>query len=196
MGDAMKKIAERGGFGTQERFNGGEGVGGVAFDHVAGESEGGGGEAEDGNGGTEFAGDTANGLGKKGGFTLGIEESQFGYVGFGADRLGEVGTGVAKFEWKAHGFGGDENVGEYDDGVDAETAEGLEGDFGGEIGRFANLEKGMVCADSTVLGQIAAGLAHHPYGDPRQGIATAGAEEEVFAVERNGFRGHVVQREG
>ena len=52
---------------------------------------------------------------------------------------GKIGAGVAQFEFQAHGFGGDQNVGEDDDGVDAEQAKGLQRDFDGEIWSLANL---------------------------------------------------------
>ena len=98
---------------------------------------------------------------------------------------------MAEFEFEAHGFGGDEDVGENDDGVNAEEAKGLERDLDGEVGRFANLKKCVICADGAILGEIAAGLAHHPDGEARECFAAAGAEEEVFSIKRSRVCGHL-----
>src|SRR5208282_354818 len=164
----MEEIAKGGGFAEKETFYRGEAFFGAAFDHVAGECPGSGGKTEDGNGGADFADDAANGFGEEGGFDFGVEKLEFLDIALRADRLGQVGAGIAEFELESHGFGGDENVGEDDDGVHAEQAKGLKGDFNGEIGRLTNLQKGVVCANGAVFGEVAAGLAHHPDGKARE----------------------------
>jgi hypothetical protein len=40
----------------------------------------------------------------------------------------------------------------------------------------------MLGADFAVFGKVAAGLAHHPDGEARNGFAAASAEEELFAA--------------
>jgi len=192
--DAVEKFAERSGLAAQESFDGGESVAGAAFDHIAGERPRGGGEAENRDGRAELAGYAADGFGQEGGFEFGVEDSEFGDVGGGTYRLGEIGAGVTELELQAHGFGRDENVGENDNGINAEAAEGLEGDLGGEVGSFADFEKRMIGANGAVFGKVAASLAHHPDRNMREGFAAAGAEKQLFAIER-GFRGHRVPRQ-
>lgn len=109
----------------------------------------------------------------------------------GTDGFGQIGAGVAEFELEAHGFGGDENVRKDDDGVDAEEAKRLQRDFDGEVGRLANFQKRVICADGAVFGEVAAGLPHHPDRKARKSFAAAGTEEEVLAIERHGSRGHL-----
>lgn len=54
----------------------------------------------------------------------------------------------------------------------------------------------MVGADGAVFGEVAAGLAHHPDGETGSCFAAAGAEEEVFSIERKGLiRGHASELE-
>ena len=177
LGDAMQEFAKGGGFAKEETFYGGEAFFGAAFDHVAGESPGSGGKAQNGNRVPDFANDATNGFGEEAGLDFWVEEFQLFDLAFGANGIGEIGAGVAEFELEAHGFGGDEDVGEDDDGVDAELAKGLKRDFDGEIGRFADFEEGVICADGAVFGEITASLTHHPHGKARESFATAGAPE-------------------
>ncbi len=95
----------------------------------------------------------------------------------GADGVRQVWSGVAELELQAHGFSGDEDVRENDDGVDTKPSEGLEGNFNGEIRRFANLEECMLCAKFTIFGEVAPCLSHHPDGESRNGLSAASAKE-------------------
>ena len=121
----MEEVAKSGGFAEKETLYGGEAFLRAAFDHVTGQSPGCGGEAQNGNGRAYFANDAPNGFGEEAGVDFRVEEFEFLDVALGANRLGQVGTGVAEFECEAHSFGGDEDVRENDDGVDAEEAKGL-----------------------------------------------------------------------
>ena len=67
-------------------------------------------------------------------------------------RRGEVDVMVMDLSMPEHG------------GVDAVAAHGLERDLGGEVGAQAGLDHADALADSPVLGQRAARLAHEPYG--------------------------------
>jgi hypothetical protein len=127
---------------------------------------------------------------------LGIEDAKLFDVGFGANGFGEIGPFVFQFEVETHGLGGDEDVRENDNGVDAQAAERLDGDFQGEIGSLANLQEGVFSPDFAVLRKVSAGLAHHPDGETRDGFAAAGAEEEFFSGEIAGSLGSHMMRAG
>lgn len=163
----------------------------MTFDHVAGQSPRRGGKAEDGNIGTSVFHRAAKGFYQEASFDFGVEEVEFFHVGFSANRFGEVWTFVLEFESEAHGFGRDENVRKDNDGINVEATQRLDGDLECQIGSFANFQKRMFCADFAVFGKIAAGLAHHPDGEARNGLAAAGAQEKLLAGERVGLGRHV-----
>jgi ABC-type uncharacterized transport system YnjBCD ATPase subunit len=116
------------------------------------------------------------------------------HIGFSANGLREIRTFIFEFEGETHSFSGNENIGKDDDGVDVEATEGLDGDFERQIGILANFQKRMLCANYAVFGEIAASLAHHPDGKARNGLATAGTEEELLAGNGAGLGGHVKDR--
>ena len=167
--------------GVEKAFYGGEAFLGAAFDHVTGEGPGRSGETENGDVRARIANGAAKRFHEKAGFDFWIEDAEFFYIGFAANGFGKIGAFVLKFEGKAHGFGGDQDVREDDDGIDAEAAERLDGDLERQVGGLADLEEGVLGADFAVFGKIAAGLAHHPDGEARNGFAAASAEEEFFA---------------
>ena len=83
----------------------------------------------------------------------------------------------------AERVGNDQNVREDDRGVEIEAADRLQGDFGGEFRREAQIEKApRLGAHFAVFRQIAAGLPHHP--DRRHRLAAAGKhlEERFFGL--------------
>lgn len=180
-GDFLQEFAKDFGLGVEKIFYGGEAFLGAAFDHVTGESPGRSGKTENGNVRASIANGAAKRLHQKAGFDFGIEDAKFFYISFGANGFGKIGAFVFKLESKAHGFGGDEDVREDDDGIDAESAKRLDGDFERQIGGLADLEEGMLGANFAVFGKVAAGLAHHPDGEARNGFAAASAEEEFLA---------------
>lgn len=53
----------------------------------------------------------------------------------------------------------------------------------------------MLGADGAVLGEVAAGLAHHPHGNARRRFSATGAEEQVLSIERQGAVGHLLPEE-
>ena len=73
----------------------------------------------------------------------------------------------------------DEDVAEDDRGVHAEDVHRLQRHLDGQLGRAHHREEVGALAHRAVLGQIAAGLAHHPHGRPLDRLAPAGAEEEI-----------------
>src|SRR5271163_3199897 len=93
--DAMEEIAEGRGFAEEKTFNGGEAFFGAAFDHVAGQSPGRGGKAQNGNRGPDFPDDAAYGFGEEPGVDFRVEEFELFDVAFGANGFGQVGAGVA-----------------------------------------------------------------------------------------------------
>ena len=70
----------------------------------------------------------------------------------GADRFRENGARLGELEGRSHGLGEEEDVIEYDDGVEREAAVGLEGDLDGEIG-VEHILEGMLLPESPVLGK-------------------------------------------
>ncbi len=87
-----------------------------------------------------------------------------------------------ELEVEAHGGEGKQEVGEDDGGVDTEALGGGDGDFGGDVGRAADVEEGVVLADGHVLRHVAAGLAEEPDGRAVDGLAEAGAHEAAAAL--------------
>ena len=82
----------------------------------------------------------------------------------------------------AHGLRDDEDVAEDDRGVDAEQIHRLQGDLDGQLRRTHHGEEVGALPHRAILGEVAAGLAHHPDRGPLHGLALAGAEEEIVHV--------------
>jgi hypothetical protein len=185
-GDALKKFAKNAGLFIEEILYGRKAFLGAAFDHVAREGPGRSGEAENGDLRTCGPDGAAKSFHQKTGFGFGIEDAKFFYVRRRANGFGKIRAFVFKFECEPHRFGGDQNIREDDDGVYAKTAEGLQGDFDGEIGGLADFQERVLCAELAIFRKVAAGLAHHPNGEPGNRLASAGAEKEFFPSERGG----------
>lgn len=195
LGDAREQLAENFGLVVEETFDRGEAFFGAALDHVAGEGPGGGGETQNGNvGADEFNGAT-EGFHEEASFFLRIKNVEFFYIAFGANGMGEIGTGILQFKSKAHGFGGDEDVGENNDGVDAESAEGLKGNFDSQVGSLANLQERVLSSDFAVLGEVSASLAHHPNREARHRFAAAGAQKQLFTGNTRVLTAHRYMRQ-
>src|SRR5216683_3008512 len=173
LSDAMEECAEELRLVVEETLDGGESFLSLAFHHITGKGPRSTGKAQDGNFGTDGFHDTTDGFGKKGRFFLWVENLEAVDVQLGAHRIRQVRAGVTEFQRQAHGFSGNQNVRENDDGIDAQPAKGLDGNFDGKLGGLANLKECMLCADFAVFGEIAACLAHHPYGNTRQNLSAA-----------------------
>ena len=78
----------------------------------------------------------------------------------------------------AEGPGNHQDVAEKDGGVEAVAADGLEGDFRGELRGCAEAhEVPGVSADFAVFGEVASGLAHEPERRRPHSLSTQHAEE-------------------
>ncbi|MFM1942902.1 MAG: hypothetical protein RI897_1884 [Verrucomicrobiota bacterium] len=62
-----------------------------------------------------------------------------------------------------------------------EATDGLEGDFGGEVGGLDELDESVFFLEGAVFGEGAAGLAHEPDGGAVDGLGVQGAEETIPA---------------
>ena len=94
-----------------------------------------------------------------------------GLVDHGALALREL-------ERRAHRLERQQDVREEDRRVDPE-AQRLQRDLHGQLRRLAELEQRARLAQLAVLGHVAPGLPHEPHGRSLDGLAPAGAQEEV-----------------
>ena len=101
----------------------------------------------------------------------------------GANRRSDDRARIAQFDGRAHRFGGNQNIGKYDDGIDAQATVGLQRNLRRELGRLGHFEKGVLFAQRAILGQITPGLAHHPHRHAGNGFAAAGPQEERRAAD-------------
>ena len=126
-------------------------AGGAAFDHVGGDSEGGSGEADERGVAEHF-------YGGGDGFADGVEVAVFEF-GQGA-HLVEGAYGLVEYgaltghdvDVDARELHGDDDVGEEDAGVDLVAADGLHGDFCGELGGEACVQHGDAFTYLAVFG--------------------------------------------
>src|SRR6266849_9744609 len=173
----MEECAEDLWLVVEETLDGGESFLSLAFHHITGKGPRSTGKAQDGNFGTDGFHDTADGFGKKGRFFLWVENLEAVDVQLGAHRIRQVWAGVAEFQLQSHGFSRNQNVRENDDGINAQPAKGLDGNFDGKLGRLANLKECVLGTNFAVFGEIAACLAHHPHGNAGKDLPAAGAKE-------------------
>src|SRR5207245_7486528 len=99
---------------------------GLAFHHVAGESPGSTGKSQNGDFRPDGFYDSPNGLGEEAGLGFRVKELQPLDIQLGADWIWQVWARVAEFQLQAHGFGGNQDVRENDDGIDTEPAKWLD----------------------------------------------------------------------
>lgn len=173
----MEQFPEDLRFVVEEAFDRGKTFFGAALDHVAGEGPGGSGKAQDGNVGPNVIYGATQGFHQEAGFFLGIKDVEFFYIGFRSNWLRKIRTCVLEFEGEAHGFGRNQDIGEDNDGIDAETAEGLKGHFDGQFGSLTYLQKRVLSADFAILGEVAASLAHHPNREAGDRLAATGPQK-------------------
>ena len=84
-------------------------------------------------------------------------------------------------ERDAHRLERQEQVGKQDGGVDLDATQGLQGDFGREIRRAAQLQKGVFLAEGAVFRHVAAGLPHEPDRCLVDGFTPARAQKPALA---------------
>jgi hypothetical protein len=93
-----------------------------------------------------------------------------------ADGVGEGrAIPLGEHQLGPHGLQGEQDVREQDGGVDPDDADRLDRHLGRQLGGLAESQEVGFFADRAVLGQVAAGLAHHPYRAPLGRLAAAGA---------------------
>ena len=85
---------------------------------------------------------------------------------------------LGELERRTHRLERQQDVREEDGGVDPE-AHRLQRHLHGELRRLAQLEQRVLLAHLPVLGHVAPGLAHEPYGRALDGLAPARAQEAV-----------------
>ena len=155
----------------------------AAFNHVAGEGEGGADEADDaelvsvGAGWGEVFGYELDGAGDVL-EVFGAVCAELGDLVVGADGGVDMGA-LAGYEFKvqAHGGEGEEKVGKDDGGVDGEALGGGDGNFCGDGGGAADFQQGVMLADGHIFRHVSAGLTEEPYGGAVNGLAEAGSYE-------------------
>jgi len=86
-----------------------------------------------------------------------------------------------KLERSPHRLKGEENIGEQNGGIDPE-AQRLKGDLSGELRIFAELEKGVLLAQRSILRHVAPRLAHHPHRRAVDGFTAACAQKAIVHV--------------
>ena len=89
-----------------------------------------------------------------------------------------------EIEGDAHRLERQQQIGEQDGGVDFDTAHRLQRDFGGQIGRAAQVEQRIALAQRAVFAHVAAGLAHEPDRRRVDRLAPAGFEESPSGVDQ------------
>ena len=101
-------------------------------------------------------------------------------VGLAAQRVLDRRTfAVDEVEADAHRLERQQQIGEQNRGVHLDAADRLQRDFGGEIGRAAEVEQRIALAQRAVLAHVAARLAHEPDGRGVDRLAPAGFEESA-----------------
>ena len=87
---------------------------------------------------------------------------------------------VDEVEADAHRLERQQQVGEENRRVHLDAADRLQRDFGGEIGRAAQIEQRIALAQRAVLAHVAAGLAHEPDGRGVDRLAAAGLKKSAI----------------
>ena len=89
---------------------------------------------------------------------------------------------VDEVEVDAHRLERQQQIGKENRGVDVDSADRLERDFRGEIGRAAQLEQRIAFAERAIFAHVPAGLAHEPDGCGVDGLQTAGSKKSGSGV--------------
>ena len=175
--DFLQKLAKRARLVPKQSLRGGEAVARSALHQVAGQRPGSAGESQHGNVGAKRFAQQANGIAHETRLALGIENGKRFHLRLAANRRSDHRACVSQFDGRAHRFRGNENIGKYDDGIDAQAPIGLQRYLGGKFRRLGHFQEAVLFAQRAILGQISPGLAHHPDRHARNGFAAAGAQE-------------------
>ena len=120
--------------------------------------------------------------------SFGVEWTETGEVIGRLERVLDDGADAGhNIETKPDRVGRRDDVGVQDCGVDAVTADGLQGDLGSEIWVGDRVVDAAWSADLSVLGQRPASLTHEPHRCDVVRFASASGEEAGI-----GFRGHPI----
>ncbi len=159
-------------FGQHEASGAHEGIGSSAFHQVAGEGEGPSCKTDERD--VQFPAQDTNGFENVIQAFLGVDDAKAVHVVLAANGFEHGSIVFGEVNGYAHGFEGQEDIGEDDGGIDAQ-AQGLEGDLHGKFRGFAQLQHGVFRAQFAIFGHISSGLAHEPHRSAVNGLTAASA---------------------
>jgi hypothetical protein len=105
-----------------------------------------------------------------------------GHIFRGAQRRGQARPLLRELYRQPHRLERDQQIGEQDRGVEAETPDRLQRHLGGQRGVLAQLQERHALADLAVLGEVAPRLAHHPQRRLRRRFTTTGPQEQSIGT--------------
>ncbi len=194
LGDLAHELGEKRGVAPHQLFGVKVIRGPSAFDEIAGDGERRAGKTDERGFSVEFTTDQADGLKYVVEAFFGVDDAEF-FDGF-TRAYGLVNDGSFAFgkgERRAHGLEREEDVGEEDGGVHAET-KGLQRDLEGELGSAAQFEERVFFAKCAVLGHVSACLAHEPHGGDVCFFAAASAQKPIEHGRNSDLYGRWEQR--
>ena len=154
-----------------------------AFDRVRGQREWRAGEADERDASPKSPLDLPNRLQHVGKRFARIKSSDPIEVCLAAQRAVNRRTfAVNEVERDAHRFEWQQQIGKQDRGVHLDAANGLERDFGGEIGGTAEVEEGVPLAQRAIFAHVSARLAHEPDWRGINGLSPASLKESAVRV--------------
>ncbi len=168
-------------FAVKQTFDQSEFLAGAALDHVTGQRPGAAGETDERHAAGEFAADQAHRIQHVAQFRFRVGHCQFRHCG-GIPHRPFEGRAFAFHEMQAqtHGRGDGEDVGEQNRRVQRKAIDGLQRDFAGQFRCAHELDETAGAGTGfAVLGEVAARLAHDPYGRARRGFAQERTQEQI-----------------
>ena len=153
----------------------------VALDHVAGERPRAAGEADQRHAPVQLAADQSHRVHHVAQFAIHVRHGEFVDVGPAAQRARELRAfALGEAQTQPHRVGNGQDVGEQDRRIEVETLQRLQGHLAGVLRVLRQPhETAGALARGAVLGQVAAGLAHHPDRRGVGGFAAQRAQEAV-----------------
>ena len=179
VGQQIHEPGEGGRLGEHQPLDLGVGARVAALDHIAGQGEGGAGEADQRYAAGELAGRQAQRLEDEGHVAARVADVHALQIGGAAHRALDH-RPVVSVEMKAdaHALERQQDVGEDDGAVEIEAGKRLERDLDRHLGPAAELDEAQLLAQGTVFGQVASGLAHEPDRCGVDGLAEARVEQQ------------------